>query len=78
MDVLLDTLKGATGLFGRRRNMISQAERARQSVAKAIRDASKRVAQHDPSLEIHLRRTVRTGLFCVYDPDPEARPDWRL
>lgn len=78
IDVLLDTLRGAMGLYGRPRRTISHAERARQSVAKAIRDAYRRIAPHDPALDGHLRHAVRTGLFCVYDPDPEARPDWHL
>jgi len=32
----------------------------------------------NPTLGRHLERSIHTGVFCVYDPDPAAAPDWRL
>jgi hypothetical protein len=73
---LTDELLRATGLGGRERRMVSSAERARQSVSKAIRETLDRIQQHDPALGGHLRHAVRTGMFCVYDPDPRSGVRW--
>jgi len=42
-------------------------------VTARIRDAIRRIGQAHPELGRHLDRSVRTGTFCVYDPDPPAR-----
>jgi PAS domain-containing protein len=52
------------------------AERARQSVTKAIKGAIKRIAQEHADLGRHLESTVHTGLFCSYTPDPLSPPSW--
>ena len=41
-----------------------------------IRDAVNNIEAAHPSLGRHLRRSLRTGSFCVYDP-PES-VEWRL
>ncbi|WP_421996930.1 tetratricopeptide repeat protein [Reyranella sp.] len=75
MDRLLETLSGALGLGGRARRLGSMAERARTTVTWRIRYAIRRIeAVHEP-LGRHLRKSVRTGLFCAYDP--ETRVGWR-
>ena len=56
----------------------SPNERARQAVTKAIRQSIQRIAAADPVSGRHLQRTVRTGQYCVYDPDPAATPSWEL
>lgn len=76
IDALEAELAGAFGLGGRSRQAASPAERARQSVTKAIRDAMGRIRSEDPALHAHLSRSVATGLYCRYDPDPAAAPDW--
>ena len=76
MDALEAHLSAAFGLGGRARPQGSAAERARQSVTKAIRDALRRIAAGDSEIGEHLGRSVRTGLYCAYDPDPAARPTW--
>jgi eukaryotic-like serine/threonine-protein kinase len=77
-EFLLRELAGAIGLGGRRRREGSSAERARVSVTRAIRAAMARITEHSPALGEHLERTIRTGTFCSYDPDPGALPDWQL
>lgn len=67
----------AVGLGGRDRRAASEVERARVRVKKAIRAAIRRVAEHDPDMAGHLERSVRTGTFCAYAPDPEARARFR-
>lgn len=76
IDALERELAGAFGLGGRARQAISPAERARQSVSKAIREVLRRIEAEDPELHGHLTRSIRTGTYCVYDPDPAAAPVW--
>ena len=76
LDQLVDSLAGATGLHGRARGLGSPAERARSAVTWRIRSAIKKVAAAHPRLGRHLDNAVRTGHFCVYQP--EAAIDWLL
>ena len=78
MDALEAQLSAAFGLGGRARPEGSAAERARQSVTKAIREATRRISAEDGAIGEHLDRSVRTGLYCVYDPDPAARVTWTM
>jgi tetratricopeptide (TPR) repeat protein len=77
-DALNRELGAAVGLGGRDRRMGGPAERARQSVTKAIRGAMERIAREHQELGRHLGSTVRTGLTCRYDPDPRQPPRWRV
>jgi hypothetical protein len=78
MDFLVRELAGAVGLRGRDRKAASSAERARVSVTKAIRSTLRRVREHDANLGRELEATVKTGTFCVYEPDPRHPLDWRV
>lgn len=71
-------LARACGLGGRDRRACSASERARVAVRQAIRTALERIADHGPALAEHLERTVRTGTFCAYEPDPRAPVRWRV
>jgi tetratricopeptide (TPR) repeat protein len=71
-------LARAIGLGGRDRRVGSNAERARASVTLAIRRAMGRIRAAHPALGAHLERTIRTGTFCVYLPDPRVPADWRM
>jgi tetratricopeptide (TPR) repeat protein len=71
-DFLVRELSRAVGLGGRDRQAASTSERARVSVTRAIRQAMVRVAEHHPELGQHLDRTIRTGTYCAYVPDPSA------
>jgi tetratricopeptide (TPR) repeat protein len=74
-DALVAQLTSAYGL-GRARRSAGSAERARSTVTARIRDAMRRIEREHHDLGSHLRRSVRTGSFCVYDP---AEPvDWQL
>ncbi|WP_166459296.1 ATP-binding protein [Amycolatopsis pithecellobii] len=74
-EALLAELTRAYGLGGRDRRAGSSAERARTAVTARISYAIRRIAGTDRALAEHLRRCVRTGTFCVYDP--ESPVDWR-
>jgi hypothetical protein len=78
IDFLEAELAAAVGLAGRDRKAASTAERARVSVTKAIRATIKRIAEHDPMLARELDTTVRTGTFCVQEPDPRHPLAWRV
>ena len=76
-DFLVRELARAFGLSGRHRRASSTSERARAGVTRAIRQAMARIGQHHPQLGQHLGRTIRTGTYCAYFPDPRAPVGWR-
>ena len=75
-DALVAALTEAYGLGGRVRRSGSAAERARTAVTARIKDAIRRISEAHPELGRHLARSVRTGTFCVYEPDQPVR--WSL
>jgi tetratricopeptide (TPR) repeat protein len=77
-DFLVRELSRAFGLGGRDRTAGSPSERARASVTRAVRSAMLRIDEHDPQLGDHLDRTIRTGTYCVYLPDPRVPVAWRI
>ena len=76
MDFLVTELAAGVGLGGRDRKAASDAERARQSVTRAIKGAIDRIAGAHPALGEHLRTTVRTGIYSCYAPDPRVPIRW--
>jgi tetratricopeptide (TPR) repeat protein len=54
----------------------SDAERARQSVTRAIKGAIERVGAAHPSLGEHLRSTVHVGVLSAYVPDSRTSITW--
>jgi hypothetical protein len=78
MDFLLAELGRCVGLGGRPRAAVSDAERARQNVTRSIRAAIRHMASHHAPLARHLERTIRTGVFCSYQPDPRVPTAWEL
>jgi len=77
-DALVHELSGGLGLAGRARAGGSTQERARVAATKAIATAIDRLSAVDPAIGEHLRRTVRTGTECAYDPPAEERRAWIL
>jgi hypothetical protein len=73
-EALIAELRGAFGLGGRPRRTGGSAERARTAVRSRIRDALERIEVAHPALGRHLARSVRTGSYCVYQPEPPV--DW--
>ena len=76
MEFLASELHAAIGLGGRARRGASGAERARQSVTKAVKSARERIAEHNDALGDHLAGALQTGTYCAYVP--RAATDWRL
>jgi len=77
-DFLVRELARAVGLGGRDRIAASVAERARVNVTRAVRAALARVREHHPALGRHFDRTMRTGMFCAYEPDPLLQIHWAV
>jgi tetratricopeptide (TPR) repeat protein len=75
-DFLVRELARAVGLGGRDRRAASASERARAGVTRAVRQAIARIGEHHPQLGEHLSRTIRTGTYCAYFPDPRAPAGW--
>lgn len=76
IEAITEELARAFGLGGRARANASAAERARTSVTKALARALGAIAASAPELGSHLERSIRTGTFCCYDPEPRARMTW--
>jgi hypothetical protein len=70
IEMLGAELGRAVGLGGRARRAGGAAERARSAVQRRIKNALERIGEHAPALAALLGRTVRTGNYCVYRPDP--------
>lgn len=77
-EILVRELSRAVGLGGRIRRAGSTPERARSAVTRAIRRALARIRRHHGSLGDYLDRTIRTGAWCVYLPDPRAPTAWKI
>jgi hypothetical protein len=75
-DFLMQELSRAVGLGGRDRRAASASERARVGVTRAVRHAITRIGEHHRELGEHLGRTIRTGTYCAYVPDPRAPAGW--
>ena len=70
IEMLGAELGRAVGLGGRARRAGGAAERARSAVQRRIKNAIERIGEHAQALAALLGRTVRTGNYCVYRPDP--------
>jgi len=77
-EYLMAELRRAVGLHGRTRRAGGTVERARTSVTRTLRYAIGRITDELPELGEHLSRSVRTGAFCSYAPDPLTPVTWRL
>jgi TolB-like protein len=69
LDQIVELLSSALGLHGRSRRLGSGAERARSAVTWRIRSAIRKIGTTHPRLGRHLENSLRTGTFCVYQPE---------
>ena len=76
-EAILTELRRSTGLGGRARQTTAEAERARVNVTRTLRTAIERISDRAPEAGAHLRRSIRTGLACRYDPAPGGPARWR-
>jgi tetratricopeptide (TPR) repeat protein len=78
LDFIDRELARAVGLGGRDRRAISDAERARVNVTRAIKATLDRIETSCPRTAAHLRVAVKTGTFCAYEPDPRSGLSWTI
>jgi non-specific serine/threonine protein kinase len=78
LEFVRSELSTAVGMGGRDRETGSHAERARINVTRAIRSTLKRVAGYDALIGAELEAGVKTGTFCVYQPDPLRPLVWTV
>ncbi|HET7487580.1 MAG TPA: hypothetical protein VFJ85_06585 [Acidimicrobiales bacterium] len=76
LDGLVAELARAFGMGGRDRKASSAAERARVNVTRALRAAAARLAEAVPEAGAALDRSLRTGLFCAYEPADDDAVRW--
>ena len=73
---LVDELARAVGLSGRGRRAGVVSERARAAVTQAVPANDGAPRRHPPRARRYLERTVRTGTYCSYLPDPRVPMSW--
>jgi DNA-binding NarL/FixJ family response regulator len=78
MRKLAPEAAGEVGLGGREARMASGSERARENVTRGVRMVLDRLDESIPDLAAHLQRTIRTGTFCSYTPDPTSPIRWHF
>jgi len=77
LEFITGELARATGIGGRDRGGAgSHAERARINVTRAIRSTVKRIEGYHPQLGRELQSCIRTGTYCVYEPEPRRPLRW--
>jgi len=76
LDLLVSQLASAFGIGGSARVAASASERARLNVTRAIRAAAKKLDEALPGAGAALDRRIRTGLYCVYTPEPGEQIHW--
>ncbi|WP_019626267.1 hypothetical protein [Thioalkalivibrio sp. ALJT] len=77
-EFLINELRRGVGLNDRARTVGDGVERARTSATRSLRYALDRIARHHAGLGEHLERTVRTGTYFTYEPDPRAPVEWQI
>jgi tetratricopeptide (TPR) repeat protein len=78
IEILTQQLASAVGLGGRDREAASEAERARLTVTKRIKDVLVKIRAGHPTLGHHLMGSVKTGYFCTYTPPPDRPIPWAV
>jgi hypothetical protein len=78
IEALVQELTRGVGLGGRDRRAASDSERARLNVTRAIKSAVRRISEENRDLATFLTRSIKTGTFCVYQPDPRETQFWDL
>ncbi len=77
-EYLVTELARAVGLGQRMRSSGSNTERARTSVTRSLRYSVGRLHELHPDLAAHLDRSIHTGTYCSYRPDPGAAVVWEI
>jgi hypothetical protein len=71
-------LAHAIGIGGRDRKICSETERARIRVTMAVKSTIKKISKQHPWLGRRLARSLRTGNFCSFEPEPPSSGAWQI
>jgi hypothetical protein len=66
---IVEQIKGATALGGRRRRFDSTTERSRKAVSTTLGNALQKLAKTHEPLHRHLSLCLKTGSTLSYEPD---------
>ena len=78
IDFLNREIARAVGIGGRDRHSGSASERARLNVKRAITAALQKISEQQAAMGALLDRSIRTGSFCSYVPDPRNQVTWQF
>jgi hypothetical protein len=78
MDAIGEHLAAALGFGGRDRKTSGEAERARSTVTKRIKQTIQKIGDAIPALGHHLAVRIKTGYFCSYCPHPDRPVAWKF
>lgn len=70
VEKIEDYLSSVVGLHGKPRKAADDGERVRKKIQVAISRSITSIQRHHPELARHLRKHVKTGVFCIYSPEP--------
>jgi len=74
LDQYKSYLSGSLGVDGKPRKVKTTSERARKKISNAVKRANDKIKKIHPPLWNHLNRSISTGDYIVYNPDPV--PPW--
>jgi hypothetical protein len=78
LDRLAQQIAAEMGLDRQDRKATVGAERARVNVVKGIASAIVKITAHSPTLELYLSKTLKTGPYSTYTPDPLLSVNWQF
>lgn len=68
-DGVVEHLSSSLGIRGNVRKTNDAVDKARSAVTWRIRKAIRKIEQVHPELSKHLSLSIKTGIFCSYDPE---------
>ena len=72
-DNIVDHLTSSLGLRGKVRKTHDVLDKTRSAVTWRIRNTIQKIEKVHPLLAKHLSVSIRTGLFCAYNPEKPVR-----
>jgi TolB-like protein len=72
-DDLVNHLSSSLGLAGKTRKAHDPVDKARSAITWRIRNAIQKIEKENPDLAKHLTVSIKTGIFCSYNPEKPTR-----
>jgi hypothetical protein len=72
-DNIVDHLTSSLGLRGKIRKTHDVLDKTRSAVTWRIRNTIQKIEKVHPMLAKHLSASIKTGIFCVYNPEKQVR-----